>query len=124
MRGDRLQRLAPGIGALLLFAVVTALMLQLRPSYLGLRLPSDLGDPVLSLYFLEWGEKKIAQGLDGFWDANFFFPATGVMTFSDHLLGPAAVAVLFRQVWDNGIAAYNFLFCGSFALSGLSLIHI
>ena len=40
------------------------------------------------------------------------------MTFADHLLGPAAVAVLFRQVWDNGVAAYNFLFCGSFVLCG------
>ena len=99
-------------------------MLELRPAYLGQRLPSDLGDPVLNLYFLEWGEKKIAEGLDGFWDANFFFPATGVMTFADHLLGPAAMAVLFRQFWDNGVAAYNFLFCGSFVLSAATVAWV
>jgi hypothetical protein len=123
-RGNRLQRLAPGIGALLLFGVLTALMLELRPAYLGRRLPSDLGDPVLNLYFLEWGEKEITQGLDGFWDANFFFPATGVMTFADHMLGPAGVAVLFRQVWDNGVAAYDFLFCASFVLCAATVAWV
>ena len=123
-RCDWFHRLAAGIGALLLFGVVTALMLELRPAYLGRRLPSDLGDPVLNLYFLEWGEKEIARGLDGFWDANFYFPATGVMTFADHLLGPAAVAVLFRRVWDNGVAAYNFLFCGSFVLCAATVAWV
>ena len=99
-------------------------MLELRPADPGRRLPSDVGDPVLNLYFLEWGAKEITQGLDGFWDANFFFPATGVMTFAEHLLGPAAVAVLFRQVWDNGVAAYDFLFCASFVLSAATVAWV
>jgi hypothetical protein len=96
------------------------LLLEVRPFYLGHRLPADPGDPVLNLYFLEWGEKKLAEGLDGFWDANFYFPAKGMMTFADHLLGPAAQTVLLRLVWDNGIAAYNFLFCSSFLLAGVA----
>jgi hypothetical protein len=104
----------------LFFAAATVLLLDVRPSYFGHRLPADPGDPVLNLYFLEWGDRKLAQGLDGFWDANFYFPATGVMTFADHLLGPAILAAPFRLVWDNGIAAYNLLFCSSFALAGVA----
>ena len=41
------------------------------------RLPSDLGDPVLVLYFMEWGEKCLARGLRGyleFWNAGLLLP--------------------------------------------------
>jgi hypothetical protein len=120
MRDEWLRRLAAAIGALLLFAAASALLLEVRPSYLGQRLPATLGDPVLNLYFLEWGGKKLAEGLDGFWDANFYFPARGVMTFADHLLGPVAQMAPLRLLWDHGVAVYNVLFCTSFLLAGVA----
>ena len=115
-----LRRWSPAAAAILLFGSVTVLLLELSPIYLGTRLPSDLGDPLLNLYFLDWGERALWRGLAGFWDANFYFPATGVMTFADHLIGPTIQAALFRLVWDNDVAAYNFLFLGSFVLCGIT----
>jgi hypothetical protein len=103
------RRVAAAIAALLLFVALAGALLEFRPWYAGTRLPSDLGDPVLVLYLLEWGGKSIGEGLDGFWDAGFYFPATRVLTLSDHLLGPAAQAKVFRLLWDDGVAAYNFL---------------
>ena len=121
--GPLTGRLAAGGGALALFVALTWWNLDFRPEYAGDRLPSDLGDPVLVLYFLEWGGRSLAAGLDGyleFWDANFYYPAKSVMAFSDHVLGPAIQASTFKLLWDNGVAAYNFLFLGSFVLSGLT----
>jgi len=60
------------------------------------------------------------RGYLEFWDGNFFFPAKGVMTLSDHMLGPALQASAFGLVSDRGVAAYNFLFLGSFVLSGVT----
>ena len=115
-----LRRWSPAAAAILLFGAVTVLLLEVSPVYLGTRLPSDLGDPLLNLYFLDWGVRAFWRGFAGFWDANFYFPATGVMTFADHLIGPTIQAALFRLVWDNDVAAYNFLFLGSFVLCGLT----
>jgi len=92
-------------------------LLEVRLDYLGTRLPSDLGDPVLVLYLLEWGRHELATGLHHVWDANFYYPATAVLTFADHMLGPAAQGALFRLAWNNGVAAYDFLFLGSFVLT-------
>ncbi|HVR31035.1 MAG TPA: hypothetical protein VMS86_16050 [Thermoanaerobaculia bacterium] len=123
MTGTDGRRIAIGAGALVLFCALTWWLLDFRPAYAGSRLPSDLGDPVLVLYFLEWGGKSLARGVRGyleFWDANFYFPERGVMTFSDHVLGPAVQMRAFKLLWDNGVAGYNFLFLGSFVLSGLT----
>jgi hypothetical protein len=110
------------VGACLLFCALTWWLLDFRAGYAGTRLPSDLGDPVLVSYFLEWGGHSLRRGLRGyldFWDANFYFPEKAVMTLSDHLLGPALQVGAFEALWDNEVAGYNFLFLGSFALSGL-----
>jgi hypothetical protein len=115
-----MRRLAPAAGALLLFVVLAGALLEFRPGYADTRLPGGLGDPVLVLYFLEWGGESIGDGLRDFWDAGFYFPAAGVMTMADHMLGPAVQAKAFRLLWDDGLAAYNFLFLGSFVLSGLT----
>jgi hypothetical protein len=118
-----LKRIAIGAGALALFVALAWWGLDFRPEYAGTRLPSDLGDPVLVLYFLEWGGRCLAEGVRGyldFWNGYFYFPEKGVMTFSDHLMGPAVQASAFGVLWDNDLAGYNFLFLGSFVLSGLT----
>jgi hypothetical protein len=117
------RKLAIGAGVLALFCGLTWWLLHFRPSYAGTRLPSDLGDPVLVLYFMEWGEHCLARGIEGyreFWNAGFYYPAKMVMTFSDHVLGPAIQASVLHRLGVNEIGGYNFLFLGSFVLSGLT----
>jgi hypothetical protein len=106
-------------GTLLLFTALAVWILDFDFTYLGARLPGGLGDPVLVLYFMEWGKHSLANGLRDFWDANFYFPATGVMARSDHLLGPAAIAAGLGWLGVGGVAAYDLLFLGSYVLSGV-----
>jgi hypothetical protein len=99
---------------------VALTLLYLRPTWRFFlnRIPPSGGDPVFNLYVLKWGIHQIRLGLPDFWNAPFFFPAPATITYSDHLLGPAAVATVFTALFPNPLAAYNFLFFGSFVLTG------
>ncbi|HXO21697.1 MAG TPA: hypothetical protein VOA87_17430, partial [Thermoanaerobaculia bacterium] len=81
-------------------------------------------DPVFNLYVLKWGVHQIRLGLPHLWDANFFYPTRGVLTFSDHLLGPAFELALLHPLVPNAIAGYNLLFFTSFVLSGLATCFV
>jgi hypothetical protein len=123
VESDPARKLAIGAAVVALFGALTWFFLHFRLEYAGSRLPSDLGDPVLVLYFLEWGGRCLARGVRGyleFWNANFFFPSEEVMAFSDHVLGPAVQTRLLHRLGSNEVGGYNFLFLGSFVLSGLT----
>ena len=116
-------KVAIGAAVLVLFVVLTWWQNHFHLEYAGTRLPSDLGDPVLVLYFMEWGGRCLERGLRGyleFWNAGFYFPAKMVMTFSDHVIGPAIQASFLHRLGVNEIGGYNFMFLGSFLLCGLT----
>ncbi len=101
--------------AAVLYAGLTVLFVAPDPRVLDDHIASDRGDPLLNLVFMMWGEKKLGESLDGFWDANFFYPVRGVTAMSDHLLGPAAVlAALHRGLGIDQLLAYNLIFLGAF----------
>ena len=110
--------------AFLAFAALT--MLYMRPAALVLatHLAPDPGDPLFNLVVLKWGIRQWHLGLADFWNLPFFFPARQVTTFSDHLLGPSALATLFTAVVPNALAAYNVMFLGSFVLCGWSTWYV
>jgi hypothetical protein len=86
----------------------------------GERLLGRSGDPVFNLYVLKWGVHQLRLGLPDLWDANFFYPLRGVLTFSDHLIGPAAQLLLLLDLHlaPNAIAGYDLLAGSSFVLAG------
>ena len=109
-----------------LLAYLALSLLYLRPTWQDVTtgIPPSPLDPVFNLYILKWGIHQIGLGLSGgetdFWNAPFFFPAPQVITYSDHLAGPSAMAAAFTAVVPNPIAAFNLLFLGSFVLCGWS----
>ncbi len=110
-----------GLGlAALLYVAFTFLCLRPGGSDLGSAVAPDPGDPVFNLSLLKRGAEQWKAGLPDYWNAPFFYPLERTITLSDHLLGPAAFVALFTAVLPNPIAAYNFLFLSSFALSALA----
>ena len=109
-----------------LLAYLALTLLYVRPTWQNFhdRHPAQPGRSVFNLYILKWGIHQIRLGLAGgetdFWNAPFFYPTRGVIAYSDHLVGPAAMAAAFTAVIPNPIAAFNLLFLGSFVLCGWS----
>jgi hypothetical protein len=109
--------------AFLGYLALTLFFLRPAATVLGTHIAPDPGDPLFNMVVLKWGIHEMRTGMHGFWSMPFFFPAHGVTTFSDHLLGPAFFATLFTAVIPNPpnpILAYNLLFLGSFVLCGFN----
>jgi len=106
--------------AFLGYLTLTLFFLRPAATVLGTHIAPDPGYPLFNMVVLKWGVHEMRTGMHGFWSMPFFFPAHGVTTFSDHLLGPAFFATLYTAVVPNPIAFYNLLFLGSFVLCGFN----
>jgi hypothetical protein len=107
--------------ALLLFAFLSLGMTYPLALHLGDRVPSDLGDPLYTVWVLAWDFHKLGDGLAGLWDANIFYPHHGTLLYADSLLGLAFLAAPFLALGVSLVSAYNILFLLSFFLAGLSM---
>jgi hypothetical protein len=94
---------------------------------LGSRLPSDLGDPLLTVWTLAWDAQRLRHpfsahgGLRGLWDAPSFFPYSHTLLYSDHLLGVAMFTAPIQWLTGNAVLVYNLAFLASFVLSGAGM---
>jgi hypothetical protein len=107
--------------ALLLFAFLSLGMTFPLALHLGDRIPSDLGDPLYTVWVLAWDFHKLGSGLAGLWDANIFYPHHGTLLYADSLLGLAFLAAPLLALGVPLVPAYNILFLLSFFLAGLSM---
>ncbi len=81
--------------------------------------PNDVGDPILNTWILWWNSVAVPL-TNRWWQAPAFFPATDVLTFSEHLLGLAIFSAPVQWVTHNPVLAYNVVFLLSYALSGIA----
>ncbi|MDP1572058.1 MAG: DUF3108 domain-containing protein [Vicinamibacterales bacterium] len=84
------------------------------------------GDPYLNLWILGWGLEQWTTDPLGVlsgraFDANIFHPATGTLTYSDHLLLPALVLAPLYAATGDVVLCYNVLLLISMAASGLAM---
>jgi hypothetical protein len=102
-----------------LYAVLTAILtwpLVLHPVSI---VPSDLGDPLLNAYLMAWNARVVPL-TDAWWHLPQFYPARGVLAFSEHLLGLAPLTTPIIWVTGNALLAYNAAFFLSFVFCALS----
>jgi len=107
---------------------VVATMAMTWPLVLGLTrdIPGDLGDPLFNCWVLGWGAHHLGRfltghldALNGFWNANIFYPAPLALAYSEHLF---AQVVQILPVWaltGNLLLCYNLLFLSTYVLSGV-----
>jgi len=107
--------------AVLLFALLSLGMTYPLVLHLGNRIPSDLGDPLYTVWVLAWDFHKLGAGLTGLWDSNIFYPHHGTLLYADSLLGLAFLAAPLLALGVPLVPAYNILFLLSFFLAGLSM---
>ena len=80
--------------------------------------PHDLGDPLLTTWFLWWNTQALPLTAQ-WWNAPMFYPATGVFAFSEHLLGLAPIAAPLNLLTGQPLIGHNVAFIATFALSAL-----
>lgn len=86
--------------------------------HLSSRVPKDLED---SLWYTTrlWWNAHVMPLSERWWNGFTFFPATGAMAFSDHLLGASLIASPLQWLGCSPITAYNLTFLASFPLCAI-----
>ena len=105
--------LALGLYCIVTIALTYPLILQL-----GSVLPNDAGDPALNTWILWWNTQAMPF-TRAWWDAPAFFPAPGVISFSENLLGLSLLATPLQWTGIGPQAAYNVVFLLTFPLSAI-----
>jgi hypothetical protein len=98
---------------LITIALTYPLVLQL-----GSVFPHDPGDPALNTWILWWNAQAIPF-TSAWWNAPAFHPASGVLAFSEHLLGLSLVATPVQWLGGSPLLAYNVVFLLTFPLCAL-----
>jgi hypothetical protein len=113
--------------AALYLAVAVATTWPLAPR-LGSAVPSDLGDPLLNAFILDWGLTHLSALAGGdlaafraYWHAPIFHPAPLALAYSEHLLAQAVMIWPLHALGGNILLCYNVLFLATFVLSGLGM---
>lgn len=108
--------------ALLAFAAYSALaVLVTFPLILDLssRVPKDLEDSLVYPTIL-WWNAQVMPLTERWWNGFAFFPSTGMMGFSAHLLGASLIASPLQWLGCSPITAYNLTFLVSFPLCAIA----
>jgi hypothetical protein len=114
-------RLRSGVTLFLAFwgyaalAVVVTFPLVL---HLSSSIPRDLEDSLWYVAIL-WWNAHVMPLTAHWWDGFAFYPASGMMAFSDHLLGASLIASPLQWLGSAPITAYNVTFLASFPLSAI-----
>jgi hypothetical protein len=108
---------AVGLASLAYLAVAAAYTWPLPIQLAGV--PHDPGDPLLTTWFLWWSGTQAVPLTAHWWNAPMFYPATGVLGFSEHLLGLAPIAAPLIVLTGQPLVGHNVAFIATFVLSAL-----
>jgi hypothetical protein len=78
----------------------------------------DAGDPILNAWILWWTTKAVPLTAH-WWNAPIFYPATGTLAFSEHLLGQAPIAAPLIKLTGNPLFGYNVTLIATYVFSAL-----
>jgi hypothetical protein len=105
--------------AALAYTILTVAITYPLALHLSTRVPHDLGDPLLSTVVLWWSAHHLPLTAD-WWNAPFFWPAGGALTFSDHRLGETLLASPLQWMGFSPLASYNITLLATFPACALA----
>ncbi|HEX6161337.1 MAG TPA: hypothetical protein VF111_14275, partial [Thermoanaerobaculia bacterium] len=79
---------------------------------------SDLGDPLLNTWILDWTSHALTHDPLDLFDAPMYVPSVMPLAFSEHLAGIALITLPFHLAGVPPVALYNIAMILGFALSG------
>ncbi len=121
------SRFSQTVAAAAAYAAITVVMTWPIARGITRDVPADLGDSLLVMGVMAWVSEALVGILRGdlpfsaLWQANFFHPTPLSLTFSEHFVPQAVLGLPAYLATGNIILAYNLVFLGTFALSGLGM---
>ena len=88
------------------------------------QVPSDLRDPLYTMWLLSWDVRTAGRGFADFADANIFYPHRGVLFYGDALPALALLGAPVLLLSGNPVLTYNILFLLSFFIAGLGMYFL
>jgi hypothetical protein len=113
------RRAVPFFVAAAVYAALTTALTWPLVLHAGSRVADDLGDPLLNMWLCAWNARVLPL-TEAWWNAPQFYPASGAIAFSEHLLGLAPITTPILLASGNPVLAYNAAFFLSFFLSALA----
>jgi F5/8 type C domain-containing protein len=113
-----MARARPVLLAAAAYLLLTLAYLWPLPLHLSHGVPHDLGDPLLNAWILWWSTKALPLS-SHWWNAPFFYPASGVFAFSEHLLGLFPIAAPLIALTHHPLLGYNVALLASYVFCGL-----
>jgi hypothetical protein len=101
------------------YTILTLVVLHSIVRHLATQVPHDLGDPLLSASLLWWNAHTTPL-TERWWNGFGFWPATGMIAFSDHRLGESVIAAPLTWIGVGPIAAYNVTLLATFPLCAMA----
>ena len=120
---NRLPRITPVLAATAAYFALTVAYAWPLPAHVLHGIAHDPGDPILNAWILWWTTKAVPLTA-AWWNAPIFFPATGTLAFSEHLLGLAPLAAPIIAVTHNATLGYNISLLSSYVLCGLGMYFL
>ncbi len=80
-----------GALAFLAYGVITIVLTYPLVLHISTVLPNDAGDPSLNTWILWWNTQTMPFS-SAWWNAPAFYPAEGVLSFSENLLGLSLIS--------------------------------
>jgi hypothetical protein len=117
--GSRSHRTLWHLAVLALYLALAVALTHPLAAQLASVVPSDLGDPLLNTWILWWNARTVPFTAE-WWNAPSFFPAEGVLAFSEHLLGLAPITSPVIWLTGDPQVAYNLALLLSFPLSAFA----
>ena len=111
--------LSPALLAAVVYVLLTIALtwpLIVHPASL---VPNDLGDPLLNTWILAWNARVLPLTAT-WWNGPQFYPVTGTLAFSEHLLGLTIFTTPIIWLTGDPLVAHNVVFFLSFVLSALA----
>jgi hypothetical protein len=115
---NRLHSTRPLLVAATAYVALTIAYSWPVPRHLVDGIPHDPWDPVLNTWILWWTTRAVPLTAR-WWNAPIFYPATGALAFSEHLLGLAPLTAPVIALTHNALLGYNVALLSTYVLSGL-----
>ena len=110
------------LGVVAFFTLLTCLVAF--EQLLQIRGVADLGDPLFSVWRLDWVAFQLVHDPRHLFDANIFHPESGTLAYSDAMLVPALVAAPLIWLGVEPVVVHNVLMLAASALSGVTMFWL